>query len=74
MPIRIAIADDHALVLHGLKRLFDGESEFEVVACCGTTAIAAVGATGFSAAAAAVASIVSWGRAAGGRGEGRGDG
>ncbi len=35
MPIRIAIADDHALVLHGLKRLFDGESEFEVVACCG---------------------------------------
>ena len=35
MPIRIAIADDHALVLHGLKRLFDGESEFEVVACFG---------------------------------------
>ncbi len=35
MPIRIAIADDHALVLHGLKRLFDGESEFEVVECCG---------------------------------------
>ena len=34
MPIRIAIADDHALVLHGLKRLFDGESEFEVVECC----------------------------------------
>ncbi|MEQ1730097.1 MAG: response regulator transcription factor [Vicinamibacterales bacterium] len=35
MPIRIAIADDHALVLHGLKRLFDGESEFDVVHCCG---------------------------------------
>ena len=35
MPIRIAIADDHALVLHGLKRLFDGEAEFEVVECCG---------------------------------------
>jgi DNA-binding NarL/FixJ family response regulator len=34
VPIRIAIADDHALVLHGLKRLFDGESEFDVVACC----------------------------------------
>lgn len=34
MPIRIAIADDHALVLHGLKRLFDGESEFDVVECC----------------------------------------
>ena len=43
MPIRIAIADDHALVLHGLKRLFDGEAEFEVVECCGngTEAIAA---------------------------------
>lgn len=38
MPIRIAIADDHALVLHGLKRLFDGEHEFEVVECCGTGA------------------------------------
>lgn len=36
MPIRIAIADDHALVLHGLKRLFDGEPEFEVVECCGS--------------------------------------
>ncbi len=35
MPIRIAIADDHALVLHGLKRLLDSEPEFEVVACCG---------------------------------------
>ena len=35
MPIRIAIADDHALVLHGLKRLFDGEPEFQVVECCG---------------------------------------
>jgi DNA-binding NarL/FixJ family response regulator len=35
VPIRIAIADDHALVLHGLKRLFDGEPEFEVVQCCG---------------------------------------
>ena len=43
MPIRIAIADHHALVLHGLKRLFDGEAEFEVVECCGngTEAIAA---------------------------------
>jgi len=38
VPIRIAIADDHALVLHGLKRLFDGEEEFEVVECCGTGA------------------------------------
>ena len=38
MPIRIVIADDHAMVLHGLKRLFDGEAEFEVVACCGNGA------------------------------------
>lgn len=36
MPIRIAIADDHAIVLHGLKRLLDGEPEFEVVQCCTT--------------------------------------
>jgi DNA-binding NarL/FixJ family response regulator len=44
VPIRIAIADDHALVLHGLKRLFDGQSEFQVVECCGNgqDAIAAV--------------------------------
>jgi DNA-binding NarL/FixJ family response regulator len=34
VPIRIAIADDHALVLHGLKRLFDGDPEFDVVECC----------------------------------------
>ena len=34
MPIRLAIADDHAIVLHGLRRLFEGESEFEVVMCC----------------------------------------
>ena len=44
MPIRIAIADDHALVLHGLKRLFDGESEFEVVECCGNGADAVTAA------------------------------
>jgi DNA-binding NarL/FixJ family response regulator len=34
VPIRIAIADDHAIVLHGLKRLFDGEAEFDVVQTC----------------------------------------
>ena len=27
MPIRIAIADDHAIVSHGIKRLLDGEPE-----------------------------------------------
>ena len=44
MPIRLAIADDHAIVLHGLRRLFDGEPEFEVVECCadGTEALAVV--------------------------------
>lgn len=36
MPIRIAIADDHAIVLHGLKRLIDSEPEFQVVNCCGS--------------------------------------
>jgi DNA-binding NarL/FixJ family response regulator len=43
VPIRIAIADDHAIVLHGLKRLFDGQPEFQVVECCasGQEAIAA---------------------------------
>jgi DNA-binding NarL/FixJ family response regulator len=35
VPIRIAIADDHAIVLYGLKRLLDGEPDFEVVECCG---------------------------------------
>ena len=44
MPIRLAIADDHAIVLHGLRRLFDGEPEFEVVECCadGAEALTAV--------------------------------
>lgn len=43
MPIRIAIADDHALVLHGLKRLLDSEPDFQVVECCsnGTDALSA---------------------------------
>lgn len=34
MPIRIAIADDHAIVLHGLRRLFEAEPDIEVVECC----------------------------------------
>jgi DNA-binding NarL/FixJ family response regulator len=36
VPIRIAIADDHAIVSHGIKRLLDGEPDFEVVQCCTT--------------------------------------
>ena len=41
--IRIVLADDHAIVLHGLKRLFEGHLEFEVLECCrdGNEALAA---------------------------------
>jgi two-component system, NarL family, response regulator NreC len=31
-PIRIVLADDHAVVRSGLRMLFDGQSDFEVVA------------------------------------------
>jgi DNA-binding NarL/FixJ family response regulator len=34
MAIRLALTDDHPIVLHGLERLFSGMDEFEVVACC----------------------------------------
>src|SRR5262249_46752432 len=42
-PIRLVLADDHAIVLHGLKRLFEGHPDFRVVECCvdGERAIAA---------------------------------
>lgn len=42
--IRLVLADDHAIVLHGLKRLFEGHDDFEVVECCsdGADALAAV--------------------------------
>jgi DNA-binding NarL/FixJ family response regulator len=33
-PIRLVLADDHAIVLHGLKRLFEGHPDFRVVECC----------------------------------------
>jgi DNA-binding NarL/FixJ family response regulator len=36
VPIRIAIADDHAIVLDGLRRLFAAEPDMEVVQCCTT--------------------------------------
>jgi len=32
-PIRVAIADDHAIVLHGLQQLFERQGGFDVVAC-----------------------------------------
>ncbi len=34
MPIRVILVDDHAIVLNGLKRLFDSDRDFAVVACC----------------------------------------
>jgi DNA-binding NarL/FixJ family response regulator len=34
MSIRIVLADDHPIVLHGLQQLFERHSEFEVVSCC----------------------------------------
>jgi DNA-binding NarL/FixJ family response regulator len=44
MPIRIALVDDHQIVLHGLEQLFERHDDFTVVAACsdGATAIAAV--------------------------------
>lgn len=34
MAVRIALADDHPIVLDGLAQLFRLEADFEVVACC----------------------------------------
>lgn len=34
MGIRIVLADDHQIVLHGLQQLFDGQADCEVVRCC----------------------------------------
>lgn len=36
MPIRIALADDHPIVLQGLRQLFERESDLRVVAACGS--------------------------------------
>jgi DNA-binding NarL/FixJ family response regulator len=35
MPIRVLIADDHAVVAEGLKHLVEAERDIEVVACVG---------------------------------------
>src|SRR5437867_7040891 len=35
MPIRLILADDHPIILHGLQRLFEREADFEVLRCCG---------------------------------------
>ena len=44
MPIRLVLADDHPIVLHGLQQLFDAHPDFEVVAACtdGDAALEAV--------------------------------
>ena len=44
MSIRIVLADDHPIVLHGLQQLFERQGDFTVVACCadGTAAVEAV--------------------------------
>jgi DNA-binding NarL/FixJ family response regulator len=34
MSIRLVLADDHPLVLHGLELFFRQEPDFEVLACC----------------------------------------
>ena len=43
MAIRIALADDHPIVLHGLQQLFDQQKDFDVVCCCATGAKAIEG-------------------------------
>ncbi|MFB3887379.1 MAG: response regulator [Thermodesulfobacteriota bacterium] len=34
MPIRLILADDHPLILNGLKHVFSAEQDFEVMDCC----------------------------------------
>jgi DNA-binding NarL/FixJ family response regulator len=34
VSIRVVLADDHAIVLSGLQRLFDSDPDFTVVECC----------------------------------------
>ena len=33
-PIRLILADDHSIVLDGLRRLFESQPGFEVLCCC----------------------------------------
>ena len=44
MAIRIVLADDHPIVLHGLQQLFERQGDFTVLACCadGPSALDAV--------------------------------
>jgi DNA-binding NarL/FixJ family response regulator len=41
--IRIALADDHPIVLQGLQQLFERHADFEVVCCCTTGNAALIG-------------------------------
>lgn len=34
VPIRLILADDHSIVLHGLQQFLEGRSGFTVMACC----------------------------------------
>ena len=43
MLIRIALADDHPIVLQGLQQLFERHADFEVVCCCTTGNDALIG-------------------------------
>jgi DNA-binding NarL/FixJ family response regulator len=44
VAIRLVLADDHPVVLHGLERLFERHGDFQVLECCldGDAALAAV--------------------------------
>lgn len=44
MRIRVVLVDDHQIVLHGLRELFERQEDFEVVCCCpdAASAVAAV--------------------------------
>jgi DNA-binding NarL/FixJ family response regulator len=45
--IRLVLADDHSIVLDGLRRLFESQGDFQVVGCCpdGDAALEAVRGT-----------------------------
>jgi two-component system, NarL family, nitrate/nitrite response regulator NarL len=43
VAIRIALADDHPIVLQGLQQLFERHADFEVVCCCMTGNAALIG-------------------------------
>jgi DNA-binding NarL/FixJ family response regulator len=46
MPINVVLADDHAIVLQGLRHLFESYEDFRVVACCQDAASALAEARG----------------------------